>query len=134
MRVGHFARAASSTVVIAADTFDCSAAAYFSAATKIIMPGPAASTGAGAKISAPPSPRSSRPSFAASSFSFILMPSCSGLTFESLRIAAQHLDRVDQLRSLDLGQAVVMPKSASARETRAAFELAVDHACLRAER
>src|ERR1700734_2686205 len=71
--VAHFAPAASSAVVIAADTLDCSADAYFALATKTIMPGPAASIGAGAKISTPPSPRSSSPSLDASSLSLILI-------------------------------------------------------------
>jgi len=64
--------------VIAADTLDCSTEAYFALATKTIMPGPAASIGAGAKISTPPSPRISSFSFDASSLSFILMPWFSG--------------------------------------------------------
>src|SRR5580698_799929 len=72
--VAHFAPAASSAVVIAADTLDCRAAAYFALETKTIMPGAAASIGAGPKISTPPSPRNSSPSFDASSLSFILMP------------------------------------------------------------
>src|ERR1700683_1061503 len=61
--VAHFASAASSAVVIAADTLDCRAGAYFALETTMIMLGAAASIGAGPKISTPPSPHNSSPSF-----------------------------------------------------------------------
>src|SRR6202451_3246321 len=114
IRVAHFAPAASSAVVMAADTLDCRAGAYFALATKTIMPGAAASIGAGAKISTPPSPRISSPSFDASSLSFILMPRvCCEWKLsvcESIR-CAHRVDCVDQFRRLDLRQAVVVTEA-----------------------
>src|SRR5271169_3210340 len=113
MSVAHFAPAASSAVVIAAETLDCSADAYFALATKTIMPGLAASIGAGAKISTPPSPRISSPSFDASSLSFILVPRFPRYSDSTLRAHRDHC--VGHLGGFDLRQAVVVTEAASAR-------------------
>src|SRR5208283_4562850 len=133
--VAHFASAASSAVVMAAETLDCNAGAYFALATKTIMPGPAASIGAGAKISTPPSPRISSPSFDASSLSFMLMPLVSESGKFSISSRSAHRGhRVGELGRFDLRQAVVMPEAAGARQARAAFELVVNDPCLRPHR
>src|SRR5271155_3603283 len=133
--VAHFASAASSAVVMAAETLDRNAGAYFALATKTIMPGPAASIGAGAKISTPPSPRSSSPSFDASSLSFMSMPLFFGSRKFSISSRRAHRGhRVGELPRFNLRQAVVVPEAAGARQAGAAFELGVNHARLRPPR
>src|SRR5271168_528511 len=123
--VAHFAPSASSAVVMAAETLDCNAGAYFALATNTIMPGPAASIGAGAKIS--PSPSISSPSFDASSLSFMLMPFVSESRKFSVSLSCAHCGhRVGELGRLDLRQAVVVPEAAGARQAGAAFELVVN--------
>src|SRR5581483_8195210 len=69
---GHGASAANSAGTIAHPAVVVrKAPRYLAEATKMIVPGAAASSGAGVLISASPLPRSSRPSRAASSFTFM---------------------------------------------------------------
>src|SRR6202162_581601 len=121
MRTGHFARAAncSGTMTHAAVVVS-SIGAYFSLATKIIVPGPAASIGAGMMMSTSPSPRNSRLSFAARSFNFIAVSSRYGHT--------QRRQGFKCFFRFDVAQTIVMAEAAGARKAWAAFEAMPNHA------
>src|SRR5579862_4191329 len=117
MSTGHFARAANCSRTITHDAVVIpSIGAYFSLATKMMVPGPAASIGAGMKMSTSPSPRNSRPSFDASSLSFIAMPSFRGK------------QRFKYFFRFDFAQTIVMAEAAGARQARAAFEMMPNYA------
>src|SRR5208283_2448048 len=119
MSTEHLARAANCSGTMTQEAVVVSSlGAYFSLATKLMVPGPAASIGAGMKRSTSPSPRNSRPNFDAISLSFT---------------SAAHAQRHQSFKCFfrfNLAQAIVVAEAAGAREAWAAFQMMPNHAAI----
>src|SRR6202035_4817002 len=105
---------------------------YLGAATKMIVPGAAASSGAGEAISISPLPHSVKPSRDASSPSFIAQHPSQSFPLSGEDFAG--LERIRDLLGRDVAQAVVMSEAAGPFQAGTAFQRAIDDAALRTQR